>query len=219
MTIACSFGISAALTQTGAVPGLCLRYFKEGLMTYDTGGCSMNNNDNTYCTVYSKNDNKNKNHDNSVLACNSNITILFWLMFANFVKLRSETCEEKSVFFPLILDTFFWTEVGMWPLDTEANALAKGLLSAGLHFGRTGVLVTLYMGTALLTNIISNTATCVMMIPVAAHISQQLTEKSENCELNLKLGISWDSDFSWHQVLLALLCSGKMMLQTFGEQL
>ena len=40
------------------------------------------------------------------------------------------------------------------------------------------------MGTALLTNIISNTATCVMMIPVAAHISQEL--EGSDCPLNCK---------------------------------
>lgn len=66
-----------------------------------------------------------------------------------------------------------------------AHALADALLSAGLGFGPLGVLITLYTGTALLTNIISNTATCVMMIPVAAHISEEL-QGMENSELNLK---------------------------------
>lgn len=66
-----------------------------------------------------------------------------------------------------------------------AHALANALLSAGLSFGPLGVLITLYTGTALLTNIISNTATCVMMIPVAAHISEEL-QGMENSELNLK---------------------------------
>lgn len=66
-----------------------------------------------------------------------------------------------------------------------AHALANALLSAGLGFGPLGVLITLYTGTALLTNIISNTATCVMMIPVAAHISEEL-QGTENSELNLK---------------------------------
>ena len=38
-----------------------------------------------------------------------------------------------------------------------------------------------YAGTALLTNIISNTATCVMMIPVAVHVAKQL-QQSDGCE-------------------------------------
>jgi len=66
-----------------------------------------------------------------------------------------------------------------------ANALANALLSTGLRFGPFGVLCMLYTGTALLTNIISNTATCVMMIPVAKHISEELQE-AHNCDLNLK---------------------------------
>ena len=59
----------------------------------------------------------------------------------------------------------------------------------GLRFGPFGVLCMLYTGTALLTNIISNTATCVMMIPVAKHISEELLAEAHNCDLNLQLGI------------------------------
>ena len=59
-----------------------------------------------------------------------------------------------------------------------ARALATGLLAVGLPLGPPGVLCMVYAGTALLTNIISNTATCIMMIPVAHHISQDLDTSS-----------------------------------------
>ncbi|CAE7874327.1 SAC1 [Symbiodinium necroappetens] len=62
-----------------------------------------------------------------------------------------------------------------------AAALANALLNVGLHSGPFGVLCMVYAGTALLTNIISNTATCVMMIPVAVHVAKQL-QQSEGCE-------------------------------------
>lgn len=79
----------------------------------------------------------------------------------------------------------------LWhPATCEAHALAHALLRLGLSFGPLGVLITLYTGTALLTNIISNTATCVMMIPVAAHISEKLQDM-EDCHLPLPLGWPW----------------------------
>ena len=62
-----------------------------------------------------------------------------------------------------------------------AAALANALLDVGLRFGPFGVLCMVYTGTAILTNIISNTATCIMMIPVAVHVARQLHE-SEGCE-------------------------------------
>eukprot|EP00438_Fugacium_kawagutii_P027691 Skav213621 [mRNA] locus=scaffold2986:490383:493010:+ [translate_table: standard] len=81
-----------------------------------------------------------------------------------------------------------WEEViGGLGISGEAHALAHALLGLGLSFGPLGVLITLYTGTALLTNIISNTATCVMMIPVAAHISEKLQDM-EDCHLPLPLG-------------------------------
>ncbi|CAK8989801.1 Putative sulfur deprivation response regulator, partial [Durusdinium trenchii] len=65
-----------------------------------------------------------------------------------------------------------------------AHALANALLGLGLGFGPFGVLCMVYIGAAFLTNIISNTATCVMMIPVAAHISEELQETM--CQLSVK---------------------------------
>jgi len=62
-----------------------------------------------------------------------------------------------------------------------AAAMANALLSVGLQSGPLGVLCMVYMGTAILTNIISNTATCIMMIPVAVHVSKQLQE-TEGCQ-------------------------------------
>ena len=62
-----------------------------------------------------------------------------------------------------------------------AAALANALLNVGLRSGPFGVLCMVYCGTALLTNIISNTATCVMMIPVAVHVAKQLRQ-SDGCE-------------------------------------
>ncbi|CAJ1403097.1 unnamed protein product [Effrenium voratum] len=67
-----------------------------------------------------------------------------------------------------------------------ASALANALLHVGLHYGPFGVLCMVYAGTALLTNIISNTATCVMMIPVASHVSHQLQATDCPCPFNEK---------------------------------
>ena len=59
-------------------------------------------------------------------------------------------------------------------------------VKVGLHYGPFGVLCMVYAGTALLTNIISNTATCVMMIPVASHVSHQLQATDCPCPFNEK---------------------------------
>lgn len=57
-----------------------------------------------------------------------------------------------------------------------AEKLAQSLVDLGSKFGTFGVLCTVYAGTAVLTNIMSNTATCILMLEIATGVAQQLQE-------------------------------------------
>eukprot|EP00930_Biecheleria_cincta_P037246 TRINITY_DN25541_c0_g1_i1.p1 TRINITY_DN25541_c0_g1~~TRINITY_DN25541_c0_g1_i1.p1 ORF type:complete len:581 (-),score=107.06 TRINITY_DN25541_c0_g1_i1:31-1674(-) len=61
-----------------------------------------------------------------------------------------------------------------------ATALATSLVDVGVRFGHVGVLCMVYAGTAILTNIISNTATCVLMVPIAMRVAKQLREGGDD---------------------------------------
>eukprot|EP00929_Paragymnodinium_shiwhaense_P039949 TRINITY_DN20905_c0_g1_i1.p1 TRINITY_DN20905_c0_g1~~TRINITY_DN20905_c0_g1_i1.p1 ORF type:complete len:730 (-),score=126.25 TRINITY_DN20905_c0_g1_i1:131-2320(-) len=55
-----------------------------------------------------------------------------------------------------------------------AAAIASGVVSVGMGGGQLGVLCAMYLATATLSNIISNTATAVMMIPIAVSVAHGL---------------------------------------------
>jgi len=61
-----------------------------------------------------------------------------------------------------------------------ATAMATSLVNVGLRFGHAGVLCMVYAGTVILTNIISNTATCVLMVPIAMRVAKQLQEGGDD---------------------------------------
>mmetsp|Transcript_21080 Transcript_21080/g.33987 ORF Transcript_21080/g.33987 Transcript_21080/m.33987 type:complete len:702 (-) Transcript_21080:93-2198(-) len=57
-----------------------------------------------------------------------------------------------------------------------AEAIASLVVNVGLRAGSFGVLCAVYVATAMLSNIISNTATAVMMLPIAAEVASRVGE-------------------------------------------